>query len=79
MVGETRYLQASPVSIYGAQSECSKGPNAANPRNPYALAKLYACWITVNYREAYGIHANNIIMDEKDDPAVIAKGMWFIL
>lgn len=67
--GRTRFYQASTSELYGnvgvtPQSETT--PFA--PRSPYAAAKLYAYWITVNYREAYGLHASNGILFNHESP-----------
>jgi len=64
-----RFYQASTSELYGNASEipqCETTPFA--PRSPYAAAKLYAYWITVNYREAYGIHASNGILFNHESP-----------
>jgi len=55
----TRFYQASTSELYGkAQETPQKETTPFYPRSPYAAAKLYAHWITVNYREAYGMHAS---------------------
>lgn len=69
MNSSTRFYQASTSELYGnsirgAQSETTP----FQPRSPYAVAKLYAYWITVNYREAYGIHASNGILFNHESP-----------
>ena len=65
---KSRYYQASTSELYGStpppQNEFSK----FHPRSPYAAAKLYAYWVTVNYREAYGIHATNGILFNHESP-----------
>src|SRR6202011_4446557 len=59
----TRFYQASTSELYGkAQETPQKETTPFYPRSPYAAAKLYAYWITVNYREAYGMHASNGIL-----------------
>ena len=59
----TRFYQASTSELYGkAQELPQKETTPFYPRSPYAAAKLYAYWITVNYREAYGMHASNGIL-----------------
>lgn len=59
----TRYYQASTSELYGLVQETpQKETTPFYPRSPYAVAKLYAYWITVNYREAYGIYACNGIL-----------------
>lgn len=60
---DTRFYQASTSEMYGKVKETPQNENTPfNPRSPYAVAKLYAYWVTVNYREAYGIHACNGIL-----------------
>jgi GDPmannose 4,6-dehydratase len=63
-----RFYQASTSELYGN----TPGPQNENtpfaPRSPYGVAKLYAYWITVNYREAYGIHASNGILFNHESP-----------
>jgi GDPmannose 4,6-dehydratase len=65
----TRYYQASTSELFG---NSFRGPQSEStpfqPRSPYATAKLYAYWITVNYREAYGIHACNGILFNHESP-----------
>ncbi len=59
----TRYYQASTSELYGAVQEVPQRESTPfYPRSPYAAAKLYAYWVTVNYREAYGIYACNGIL-----------------
>jgi GDPmannose 4,6-dehydratase len=59
----TRFYQASTSELYGlAQQTPQRETTPFYPRSPYAAAKLYAYWITVNYREAYGMHASNGIL-----------------
>ncbi|PPR24089.1 MAG: GDP-mannose 4,6-dehydratase, partial [Alphaproteobacteria bacterium MarineAlpha10_Bin1] len=66
---KTRFYQASTSELYGnsVQSPQSESTPFA-PRSPYAAAKLYAYWITVNYREAYGFHASNGILFNHESP-----------
>jgi GDPmannose 4,6-dehydratase len=60
MVKKTRFYQASTSELYGKVQETpQKETTPFYPRSPYGVAKLYAYWITVNYREAYGMHASN--------------------
>ena len=60
---KTRFYQASTSELYGLVQEVpQKETTPFYPRSPYAAAKLYAYWIVVNYREAYGIHASNGIL-----------------
>jgi GDPmannose 4,6-dehydratase len=65
---KTRFYQASTSELFGKtpppQNELSK----FHPRSPYGAAKLYAYWVTVNYREAYGIHATNGILFNHESP-----------
>jgi GDPmannose 4,6-dehydratase len=59
----TRFYQASTSELYGIVQETPQRETTPfRPRSPYAAAKLYAYWITVNYREAYGFHASNGIL-----------------
>ena len=55
----TRFYQASTSELYGNAPAPQSESTAFAPRSPYAAAKLYAYWITVNYREGYGLHASN--------------------
>jgi GDPmannose 4,6-dehydratase len=65
----TRFYQASTSELYGKVQETPQRETTPfYPRSPYAAAKLYAYWITVNYREAYGIHANNGILFNHESP-----------
>jgi GDPmannose 4,6-dehydratase len=65
----TRFYQASTSELYGkAQETPQKETTPFYPRSPYAAAKLYAHWITVNYREAYGMHASNGILFNHESP-----------
>lgn len=69
MVGTTRFYQASTSELYGlAQEVPQRETTPFYPRSPYAAAKLYAYWIVVNYREAYGIHASNGILFNHESP-----------
>jgi GDPmannose 4,6-dehydratase len=66
---KTRYYQASTSELFGlAQEIPQKETTPFYPRSPYAIAKLYAYWITVNYREAYGIYACNGILFNHESP-----------
>src|SRR5580700_10056591 len=68
-VKQTRFYQASTSELYGkAQETPQRETTPFYPRSPYAAAKLYAHWITVNYREAYGIHASNGILFNHESP-----------
>lgn len=65
----TRFYQASTSELYGlVQAVPQKETTPFYPRSPYAAAKLYAYWITVNYREAYGMHASNGILFNHESP-----------
>ncbi|MEN8140623.1 MAG: GDP-mannose 4,6-dehydratase [Thermodesulfobacteriota bacterium] len=66
---KTRYYQASTSELYGLVQETPQTETTPfYPRSPYAAAKLYAYWITVNYREAYGIYACNGILFNHESP-----------
>ena len=65
----TRFYQASTSELYGLVQETPQRETTPfYPRSPYAVAKLYAYWITVNYREAYGLHASNGILFNHESP-----------
>ena len=67
--GKTRFYQASTSELYGLVQETPQRESTPfYPRSPYAVAKLYAYWITVNYREAYGIYACNGILFNHESP-----------
>ncbi len=64
-----RFYQASTSELYGNTPETPQNESTPfRPRSPYAAAKLYAYWITVNYREAYGFHASNGILFNHEGP-----------
>src|ERR1700728_1445052 len=66
---KTRFYQASTSELYGkVQAVPQSETTPFYPRSPYAAAKLYAYWIVVNYREAYGIHASNGILFNHEGP-----------
>jgi GDPmannose 4,6-dehydratase len=66
---KTKYYQASTSELYGAAQESPQNEKTPfYPRSPYGVAKLYAHWITVNYREAYGIYACNGILFNHESP-----------
>lgn len=72
----TRFYQASTSELYGNATETPQNENTPfAPRSPYAAAKLYAYWITVNYREAYGFHASNGILFNHEGPT---RGETFV-
>jgi GDPmannose 4,6-dehydratase len=67
--GSVRFYQASTSEMFGKVQEIPQSETTPfYPRSPYAAAKLYAYWITVNYREAYGIHASNGILFNHESP-----------
>ena len=73
---KTRYYQASSSELYGSVQETpQKETTPFYPRSPYAAAKLYAHWITVNYREAYGMFACNGILFNHESPV---RGETFV-
>ncbi|MEM9343093.1 MAG: GDP-mannose 4,6-dehydratase [Pseudomonadota bacterium] len=66
---KTRFYQASTSELYGQVAETPQRETTPfHPRSPYAVAKLYAYWITVNYREAYGLYACNGILFNHESP-----------
>jgi len=72
----SRFYQASTSELYGLVQEIPQRESTPfYPRSPYAVAKLYAYWITVNYREAYGIHASNGILFNHESPV---RGETFV-
>jgi len=69
MTEKTRIYQASTSELYGLVQEVPQSEKTPfYPRSPYGVAKLYAYWITVNYREAYGLHASNGILFNHESP-----------
>ena len=73
---KTRYYQASTSELYGLVRETPQNETTPfYPRSPYGVAKLYAYWITVNYREAYGIYACNGILFNHESPV---RGETFV-
>jgi len=71
-----RFYQASTSELYGNSPERPSSERTPfQPRSPYAAAKLYAYWITVNYREAYGLHASNGILFNHEGPT---RGETFV-
>ena len=76
MEKRVRFYQASTSELYGGiYKEPQNEKTPFHPRSPYAAAKLYAYWITVNYREAYGIHASNGILFNHEGPT---RGETFV-
>ena len=65
---KVRFYQASTSELYGNAPPPQSEETPFQPRSPYAVAKLYAYWITVNYREAYGFHASNGILFNHESP-----------
>ncbi|MGV8833386.1 MAG: GDP-mannose 4,6-dehydratase [Devosia sp.] len=66
---KTRFYQASTSELYGLVRETPQRETTPfYPRSPYAVAKLYAYWVVVNYREAYGMHASNGILFNHESP-----------
>nr|WP_246399926.1 GDP-mannose 4,6-dehydratase [Amaricoccus macauensis] len=66
---KTRFYQASTSELYGMVQQVPQSETTPfYPRSPYAVAKLYGYWITVNYREAYGLHASNGILFNHESP-----------
>lgn len=72
---QTRFYQASTSELYGKAPVPQSETTPFYPRSPYAAAKLYAYWITINYREAYGIHASNGILFNHESPV---RGETFV-
>ena len=69
MEKQVKFYQASTSELYGKVQAVPQDENTPfYPRSPYAAAKLYAYWITVNYREAYGMHASNGILFNHESP-----------
>ncbi len=69
LASKTRFYQASTSEMYGNVQEIPQRETTPfYPRSPYGVAKLYAYWITVNYREAYGMHASNGILFNHESP-----------
>ncbi len=76
LTDKTRFYQASTSEMYGKVQEIPQNENTPfYPRSPYAAAKLYAYWITVNYREAYGIYGANGILFNHESPT---RGETFV-
>lgn len=72
---QLRYYQASTSEMYGNSPPPQSETTAFAPRSPYGAAKLYAYWIVVNYREAYGLHASNGILFNHEGPT---RGETFV-
>jgi GDPmannose 4,6-dehydratase len=73
--GRVRFYQASSSEMYGDAPPPQDEQSPFRPRSPYAAAKVYAYWITANYREAYGIHASNGILFNHEGPT---RGETFV-
>jgi len=73
---KTRFYQASTSELYGGVYKVAQDEDTPfHPRSPYAVAKQYAYWITINYREAYGLHASNGILFNHESPR---RGQTFV-
>jgi GDPmannose 4,6-dehydratase len=73
---DTRFYQASTSEMFGKVREVPQTElTAFHPRSPYGVAKVYAYWITVNYRESYGLHASNGILFNHESPR---RGLKFV-
>ena len=70
-----RFYQASSSELYGSTPPPQSENSPFHPRSPYAVSKLYAFWSTVNYREAYGMHASNGILFNHESPR---RGQTFV-
>ena len=69
LVGKVRYYQASSSEMYGKVQEVPQVETTPFwPRSPYACAKVYAHWLTVNYRESYNMHASSGILFNHESP-----------
>jgi GDPmannose 4,6-dehydratase len=76
MRDDVRFYQASSSEMYGLVAETPQNESTPfRPRSPYGAAKLYAYWITVNYREAFGLHASNGILFNHEGPT---RGETFV-
>ena len=71
-----RFYQASSSEMFGQAREIPQTENTPfHPRSPYGCAKVYAYWITINYRESYGLHASNGILFNHESPR---RGATFV-
>ena len=76
LAGKTRFYQASSSELYGLVQESPQSETTPfHPRSPYGVSKLFAYWITINYREAYGIFATNGILFNHESPV---RGEQFV-
>ena len=77
MESDVRFYQASTSELFGKVQETPQSETTSfYPRSPYGVAKLYAYWITINYREAYGMHASNGILFNHESPI---RGETFVV
>ena len=67
-LSKTRFYQASSSEMFGASPPPQNEDTPFHPRSPYACAKVYAYWVTINYREAYGFHAVNGVLFNHESP-----------
>jgi GDPmannose 4,6-dehydratase len=75
LTDKTKFYQASTSELYGSSGAPQSETTPFHPRSPYAAAKLYAYWMTVNYREAYGMFASNGILFNHESPV---RGETFV-
>ena len=76
LTNEVKFYQASTSELYGKVQEVPQSETTPfYPRSPYAVAKQYAFWILVNYREAYGMHLTNGILFNHESPR---RGKTFV-
>ncbi len=75
LADRTRFYQASSSELFGASPPPQNEDTPFRPRSPYAVAKLYAYWVTVNYRDAYGLFASNGILFNHEGPT---RGETFV-
>jgi GDPmannose 4,6-dehydratase len=80
MEKEVKFYQASTSELYGKVQEVPQSETTPfYPRSPYAVAKQYAFWILVNYREAYGMHLTNGILFNHESPRRLPIRTYFIM
>src|SRR5688500_11967883 len=75
LTDKTRFYQASTSELFGSSPPPQSEQTSFRPRSPYAVAKLYAYWVTVNYRDAYGLFATNGILFNHEGPT---RGETFV-